>query len=120
MTDPTALTITRHLPVKLDAYRQQALQNILVAEGLEEERLLLHLKQVNDSVKAMIKVTQKKQYDSRHALHNGFEMVDVACKQEIDVEKNKLVTVRLDTGEQVDERALTKEEMIEARKGKRP
>jgi hypothetical protein len=118
--DTTALTLTRHLPVKLDQYRKQALVDIVIAEGLEEERLTAHLRNVNKSVKLLIEGTQKKQNDARHAVNNGFEMAPVACEQRPDIEKNKMVTYRLDSGEQVDERALTKEEMVEVRKGKKP
>jgi hypothetical protein len=109
MTDPKALTITEHLPVKLDSYRMQALQHNLVAEGMEEERLTIHLKQVNKSVKLLIEQTQKKQSDSRHALHNGFEMAEVAIEQK--VEDGKMVTYRMDTGAVVRERTLTVEEL---------
>jgi len=118
MSDSTALTLTRHLPVKLDSYRQQALQTVLVTEALEEERLTAHLRNVTKSVKLLIEEAAKKQSDTAHALHNGFEMLEVACRQERDIEKNKMVTYRLDTGEQVDERALTKVEMDEVRKKK--
>jgi hypothetical protein len=117
-TDTTAVTITRHLPVKLDQYRKQALQNIQTAEFLEEERLTAHLKNVNGSVKQLISDARKKQSDAAHALHNGFESLPVACEQRPDIEKNKMVTYRLDSGEPVDERALTVEEMKEARKQK--
>jgi hypothetical protein len=109
MTDPKAVTTTEYLPVKLDSYRVQALQNTLVAEGLEEERLTLHLKQVNKSVKLLIEETQKKQSDSRHALHQGFEMQEVAIAHK--VLDSKMVTYRLDTGAVVRERTLTVEEV---------
>ena len=119
-TEEKAITITRHLPVKLDQYRKQALQNIQTTEFLEEERLTAHLKNVNGSVKQLIADARKKQGDAAHALHNGFEMSEVACEQKPDIEKNKMVTYRLDNGEKVDERALTVTEATEARKAKKP
>ena len=115
-----AVTLTRHLPVKLDQYRKQALQNIQTTEFLEEERLTAHLKNVNGSVKQLIADARKKQGDAAHALHNVFEMAEVGCRQDIDMEKNKMVTYRLDTGEKVEERALTVEEMKLAREKGKP
>jgi hypothetical protein len=116
MTDSTALTITRHLPVKLDQYRERALTNEMVKERMEEIRITDHLKNVSEALKASIKEAQKKQTIAAVALNQGFEMCAVSCEQRPDVEKNKMVTYRLDTGAQIDERALTVEEMKEARK----
>lgn len=113
-TETKAVTITLHLPVKLDSYRKQALHDIAHAEFLEQERLAVHLKNVTDSVKGMIKVSYKKQADANHDLKNGFEMKEVSCEQRI--ENDHMVTYRLDTQEKVDERALTVEELREVRK----
>lgn len=116
MTDSKSLTITRHLPVKLDMFRKQALHDIAHTEFMEQERLALHLKNVTDSIKGMIKISVKKQADAAHAIHNGFEMLEVSCEQKI--EGGHMVTYRLDTGDKVEERALTVEELRESRKVK--
>lgn len=87
-------------------------------QGLEEERLTLHLKQVNKSVKLLIEETQKKQSDSRHAIHQGFEMQEVGIEKK--VEGDKMVTYRMDNGMVVRERALTVDELkhFSAKNGK--
>lgn len=111
-------TITRHLPVPLDQYRRNALASEQATARMEENRITDHMKRVTESLKVEIRETQKKQNHCALALTQGFEMKEIACRQEIDLEKNKMVTYRLDNGEQVDERALTVEEMRDARKKK--
>jgi molecular chaperone GrpE (heat shock protein) len=110
MSDSKALTITRHLPVKLDVYRKQALHDVENAEFIEQERLAVHLKNVTDSIKGMIKTSYKKQADAAHAIHNGFEMAAVICRQEIDLRANKVRVIREDTGETVEDRPLNAHE----------
>lgn len=114
MSDSKALAITRHLPVKLDEFRERALNYQLRDGKMEELRLATHLKNVTDSLRATIKEHQKKQEIAAVALTNGFEMQAVSCEQRI--EGDHMVTYRLDTSEKVDERALTVEELREARK----
>jgi hypothetical protein len=109
MTDPKALTITEHLPVKLDQYRKAALHTIENEQFIEVERLTIHLKNVSDSLKQLIKEAHKKQSDAAHAVHAGFEMAEVAIEQK--VEDGKMVTYRMDTGAVVRERTLTVEEL---------
>lgn len=109
-----ALAITRHLPVKIDQFRERALNMQIRDSTMEEERIALHLKTVSDSLRASIKEWNKKRLNAAHALTQGFEMQPIACEQKI--EGDHLVTYRLDTNEKVDERALTVEELKERRK----
>ena len=111
MTNPTALTVTRHLPVKLCQYRERALHTKMVDAKMEELRISEHLKNVTDSLKARIKEEQKRQNDAARALHAGFEYVPVACEHRVELANNKMVTFRTDTCETVDERALTADEI---------
>lgn len=106
-----AILITEHLPVKLDQYRQRALNAALVDGRMEELRISEHLKNVSDSLKTKIKEHQKAQTDAARALHAGFEMQAVACEQTVDLAKNRMVTTRLDDKTQVRERALTADEI---------
>lgn len=105
-----AVTITRHLPVTIDSYRKNALADELALQRMEELRLSEHLKSVQDSLKAMIRETQKKQNVAASAISAGYEMREIACEQRLDLAGNRMVTYRIDTGAQVDERALTAEE----------
>lgn len=118
MSETKAVTITRHLPVKLDQYRKNALAEEQAMQRMEEMRVTDHMKRVTESLKVNIKEAQKRQNQCALAISQGFEMAEVSCEQKVDLEKNKLVTYRLDTGVQVDERALTVEEMREYRKRK--
>jgi hypothetical protein len=111
----TAVTITRHLPKKLDAYRKNTLADEMAMQRMEELRISDHLKHVTESLKVMIKEAQKKQNIAAGAICQGYEMVEIACEQRIDLDRNKMVTVRLDTMADIDERALTAEEMAHYR-----
>lgn len=111
MSESNAVTITRHLPKKLDSYRKNALADEMALQRMEEIRITDHLKHVTESLKVMIKEAQKKQNIAASAIHQGFEMEDIACEQRVDLDRNKMVTIRLDTLMDVEERALTVDEM---------
>ena len=118
MSDTNAVMITRHLPVKLDQYRERQLNSQMVDGRMEEIRLTDYLKNVNDSIKAKIKEEQKKQTDAARALHAGFEMKEVSCEQTPDLARNKIVTTRIDDHTVVDERAMTADEITHYSKKK--
>lgn len=109
MTETKALTLTKHLLVKLDMYRETALNHQMRDSTMEEERIAAHLKNVTDSLRSSIKEHAKKRVIAASALSQGFEMMPVSCEQKIEAEK--MVTYRLDTNEKVDERALTADEI---------
>jgi len=111
MSETNAITITRQLAVPLDSYRKQALQNKMVEGRMEEIRITEHMKNVTDSLKTQIKDHQKTQTDAARALSAGFEMMPVACEDRPDLDRNKMITTRLDTLAVVSERALTVEEV---------
>jgi signal transduction histidine kinase len=112
MSEETAVaTITKHVPVKLDQYRERQLQNQMVEARMEEMRVSDQLKSITESLKALIKDAQKRQNESARALHDGYEMAGVSCEQKIDMSRNKMMTVRTDTFETIDERALTADEI---------
>lgn len=107
----TAVTITKQLAVPLDSYRKNALNSQMVEARMEELRITEHMKNVTDSLKTQIKEHQKKQTDCARAPNAGFEMMPVACEDTPDLDRNKMVTTRLDTMAVVSERALTVEEI---------
>lgn len=113
-----AVTTTRQLPVPLDTYRKQALQNSMVDSRMEELRITEHLKNVGDSLKAQIKGKQKEQTDAARALSAGFEMQPVACEDTPDLNRNRMVTTRIDTSAVISERALTADEITHYSKKK--
>lgn len=116
MGETTAVTVTRHLPVKIDQYRERQLHNQMVTARMEEVRTSDQLKSISDSLKDLIKTAQKKQTDAARALDAGFEHQSVSCENRPDLEKNTMRLVRLDTLETVEERALTVEEAKALRK----
>lgn len=112
MTDPTtAVTITRHLPVKLTDGRRLALGCELAEQRYEERKQTEYLDNIKKAIQSKIKEAQHRQNIAAEGIHQGFEMLEVSCEQRPDLDKNKLVTYRLDTNEKVDERALTADEI---------
>jgi len=65
---------------------------------------------VMESLKKMIKEAQKKQNIAAHAIHQGFEMREIACRQVIDLDHNTVTIYREDNGDKVEERALEPKE----------
>lgn len=118
MTDSTAITITRYLPVPIDSYRKNALADELALQRMEELRIAEHLKSVSESLKLMIKECQKKQTLAASAISAGYEMKEIACEHRIDLSQNRMVTYRIDTGAQVEERALTADEVTHSKRKK--
>lgn len=117
--DKQELTVTRHLPVKLDAYRKNALSEQLAHHRMEELRITEHMKQVQQSLRAMITEFQKKQNMAAAAISQGFEMQEVVCEQVVDVERRLMVTTRLDIMAVVDERVLLPEEVKQHQRNQR-
>lgn len=114
MTDPKALTITEHLPVKLTDGRRLALGCEVAEQIYEENKQTIYLANIKKAVTQKINEAVHRRNIAAEALHQGFEMVDVPIENK--VEGTKLVTYRLDDGTVVRERALTVEELKESRK----
>jgi hypothetical protein len=114
--DQKGLLITRHLPVKLDQYRKNALAEEQAHQRSEEIRLTEHMKRVTQSLKSMILEAQGKQTIAAVAICQGFEMKEIACRQVIDFAHNTVTIYREDTGDKVEERALEPKEKESLRK----
>jgi hypothetical protein len=117
-TDPHALTITRHLAVPLTLPEKNEKQEALVKTLNDLERLEDNFVALRDQHKANVTNRKLTIRELSHDLGNNFVMRPVSCEQIVDLEKNRILVKRLDTGAEVDERALTVEEMKEARKQK--
>jgi fructose-1,6-bisphosphatase len=104
------LLITRHLPVRLDQYRKNALADEMAKFRGEEIRITEHMKRVQTSLKAQIVEAQHKQTIAAEAINNNFEMKEIACRQVIDFDQNTVTIYREDTGDKVEERALEPKE----------
>lgn len=109
-----AITITRHLPVKLDQYRK----NVLTDKAALSNDLAISLGQklvnMKKSFEAEIKKVEQERHVALATLHQGLEMQEISCEQRI--EDDHMVTYRLDTNEKIEERALTTDELTAARK----
>lgn len=101
-----ALMIMRHLPVPLDQYRKNALADEQATARQEEIRITLHMKRVQESLKEQIKEQARRQDVASQAISQGFEMREVACRQEIDLATNTIRIYRDDTNKLLEERAL--------------
>jgi len=118
MTDHKALTITRHLqcpltPAEKFEKHEQLVQTLNDLERLEENFAML-----KEQHKANVKSRQCSIKELSHDLGAGFVMRPIACEQVPDLPTNRMLTKRLDTGEQIDERALTVDELKRAAQGK--
>ena len=114
MSETKAVTITKHLPVKLDQYKRNILTDKAALQHDLSISLGLKLAQMKKSFEGEIKKAEQERHVALTTLHQGFEMLEVSCEQK--VEGDRLVTYRVDTGEQVEERALTVQEATEFRK----
>lgn len=112
MSETRDLMITRHLPVKLTDGRRLALGCELAEQRHDERKHTEYLENIKKSIQAKVKECQHRQNIAAEALHQGFEMAEVACRQVIDYEKNLISVVRDDTGELVDKpRVMTPDEV---------
>ena len=111
MSETNALMITRHVQVKLTDGRRLALGCELAEQVYEERKHAEYLENIKKAMQSKIKEAQHRRNIAAESLHQGFEMKEVSCEQRPDLDRNKLVTVRMDTGEQIEERALTVDEI---------
>lgn len=118
--EPKGLMVMRHLPVKLDDYRERALSHEMAEARREEMRITDQLKRIQDSYKAQIKDAQNRLTNAAEAITNGFEMKEVGCRQEIDFATNTIRVYRVDTDEKIEERALEPKEREHFRKHRVP
>lgn len=106
-----ALTVTRHLPVKLDEKRKLELldelsEHITVFNQLEK----LKKDQADSTGRAMQRHKAEMAVISQ-TVAQGLEMKPIPCHKVIDFVEGKYTVVRLDTNEVIEDRPLTEQDM---------
>jgi hypothetical protein len=115
-TDTKAMTITRHLAVPLTVPEKNEKQEALVKTLNDLERLEDNFVALREQHKANVTNRKLTIRELSHDFGNNFVMRPVSCEQIVDLEKNRILIKRLDTGAEVEERSMTKDEMAEARR----
>lgn len=105
------LTITRHLPVPLTSTEKTEKHEELVRTITDAKRLEKHFALLKEQHKANMKARETRVDELTEELSQGFVMRPIACEQIPDLSQHRMVVKRLDTGETVEERALTAEEV---------
>lgn len=117
-TETKAVTLTKHLAVTLTQAEKSEKNEALVKTLNDLERLEDNFVALRDQHKANVTNRKLTIRELSHDLGNGYVMRPVSCEQIVDLEKNRILIKRLDTGAEVEERAMTKDEMIAARSKK--
>jgi len=110
MSEEKGLVVKRFLPVTVDSYRKNALADQMATSQLEAKKIEDHMKRVQESLKEEIKRHVRQVNICATAISQGVEMVEVACREEVDITKNAIRVYRMDTGEMIEERAMDGEE----------
>ena len=112
MSDTKDLTLTRHLPVKLDQYRLNVLRDQAANANALSKSLTEKLEQLKKGYQGEIKKAEQERHVALDTIHKGFEMQEVAIEERPDLERNVMITTRLDTMEQLKpDRPMTPEEI---------
>lgn len=111
MADETGLAITRHLPVPLNERRKLELldelaEHVTVANQLEKLK-----KDQADATGRAIKRHQAEMANISQTVSQGLEMKPIACQKYLDFVNGRYSVVRMDTGEVLEDRALTEQDM---------
>lgn len=108
-------TFTNHMPVVLTDERRKELQTDLIRCTREETQIEKAKKDYNENAKTELIMRQNQRRHAAEALHLGKEMQGVLCRKEIDSVKCCLRIVRVEDNHVLSERALTADELAEAR-----
>ncbi len=103
-------TLTRYLAVPLTEERKKELHEEIVTSINDKRRLEDVLDDIVKNNKKLIKSRESKIQENAEILTQGHTMICVVCNQEIDFGMNTVRIIRNDTGEVVEERAMTAQE----------
>lgn len=103
-------TLTRNIRCVLTrdevhAYGQELARSNASKDEVEERK-----KEVDAQLKAEIESHSTRALYLARKINNGYEYRDVECQVQFDYMKNSAVTIRLDTMETIETRAMTDEE----------
>lgn len=115
MTDSKKKTqvkrVQRHLPVELKAEDQNALKDRLRAASEEWDALMAELEEFKRAQKAKLQQVEQRRERVIDAITSGRETQLVECEERWAYEQREVVTVRKDTGEVVERREMTSDEL---------
>lgn len=108
----TLPTETRIMSCPISEHEKAELHEKLLIEAREVRRLEDHKKHLISSTNQLIKDHKKNQQDAAEALAQGFEMRPVSVVKKIEFTFNRVQFIRQDTGDVIEDRALTGDERI--------
>lgn len=99
--------ITMELQVPLTSEEMSAAGKRAAAHYADLDKVESEKKSSNDIFKERIAATESHIRDEMLLINNGFEVRPVKCKRVYDFPANSVLTFRNDTGERIEERAMT-------------
>lgn len=102
--------IIRHIPVPLTDAEKNELHDEMCAYVVDRDRLKDLLDEFNKKHEEIIKSREAKISENAATLHAGHVMRPISCQQEIDLTLNYIKVTRIDTGEILEDRAMTAQE----------
>lgn len=104
------LTEIRHVPIPLTEEERRELNEELVEAVNDKKRLEEHWNMMSKQHKKAIAAREDTIEQNAEALEQGHRMMPVKCRRDIDLNTNTLTVTRIDTGEQIEQRAMTAQE----------
>ena len=104
--------LIRHCKVELSKARAQEMTDQLVESTNEIERVEDLQKRMAAQQKEIIKREKCRQIEASHTLQNGYEVLPVECREEIDQVARVVRVRRLDTQEVISEQAMLPVRMV--------
>lgn len=115
MSDPKKKTqvkrVQRHLPVELKPEDRQVLVDRIRAANEEWDALMAELAEFKKAQRAKLDAAEARREVAIKAMTSGRETQLVECEERWAYEQQQVVTVRKDTGEVVERREMTSEEL---------
>lgn len=103
-------TTKRHVRYIFNEKEKQEISEHMAQSVMERQEAEDGLKSVQAQFKSRIAIAQETINGCAQKITSGFEMRLVDCEIFRDVERNKVIVTRMDTGEEVETRAMTIEE----------
>lgn len=104
------LTEIRHVPIPLTEEEKRELNEELVEAVNDKKRLEEHWNMMSKQHKKAIAAREDTIEQNAEILAQGQKMLPIKCRRDIDLNTNTVTITRIDTGEKLEERAMTTQE----------
>lgn len=106
-------TFTKLLPCKLTEVEKVTRGRELASRMEDREQVQMHAEEAKSEFKAQIQAHEAVIDQLKRIVLDGSERREIECMYHKDYENNTVLTIRTDTGEEVDSRRMTTEERQE-------